>query len=762
MTETPTLWRGIKLLVVSPTPTHPQDHGNRKRIFELCSELKRQGAFIHFAHYASEHDWRHARPLHAEQQMREVWDAYDLIAPSRGLHLAALAPDHGIDEWADPSLTAFVGWACRIHNYDAVIVNYTWLSFCLEAVPAQIFKILDTHDAFGRRRSLLNKLGVENEFFHTTPEEEAKALARADLVWAIKDDEREYFEQELGAKNCLTVLHAEPETRVWRNAPRPDGFLRAGVIGARNNVNRRNLERFLQTALPLFSSYLADVKIAVAGGCADDFAGQTHPNIEVIGRVDQIEDFYGNVDVVIAPIASSTGLKIKVSEAFAAGAPLVALAHATEGYPTLEPSHLLPDFAAMAMELIKLAFDREPLEPLARQSHQVWAAIRHQVLVAIEQTRQQIIKRDKDRVCVVAPVAALDPRSVLYDHLFAALQFIRQSNPVSLFLTGPAAIPNDAIIEHFGRDLRIFADPAVIAALGPRAPGSWSAVALGDLFESRGFQRAYLMADCARSVGGRTGVLKRVYLRHDAVTIAGGDADALVQLLRPLVPVVLMSVDRRAIGRWDGMFGIAGSATVPFRQIALLDCFTIGETPPDAAPLLVLASPYDPLLPALQDYADRLGAAMSVLDPGDLELAVALLNPASSAGDPRAIIGGAKLAVDLGSAHPLAAVIGESLRRAGVPVITPLRGPAAAAMQSSPDICPASLLRLLRVIALGLADGDYAAQLRIQTARQTKGEAANSGWYWFWKDLDADLNASPGSDLEGLFGPAQPKQAAED
>ena len=135
-------WRSFKILVVSPTPTHPQDHGNRKRIFEICSELKRQGAHLHFVHFPSERDWRHSRPARFEAQMREAWDEYDLVAPSRPLHPDAIGQDHTIDEWADPGVASFVAWACRVSSYDAVIVNYTWMSFCLSATPDDVFKIL--------------------------------------------------------------------------------------------------------------------------------------------------------------------------------------------------------------------------------------------------------------------------------------------------------------------------------------------------------------------------------------------------------------------------------------------------------------------------------------------------------------------------------------------------------------------------------------------------------------------------------------------
>jgi len=745
-------WLGARILVVSPTPSHPQDHGNRKRVFEICAELKRQGAYIHFVHYASEHEWRHGRPALPEKQMRAAWDAYDLIAPSRELHLAAASRDHTIDEWADPGLSAFVAWICRIDKFDAVIVNYTWLSFCLDAVPAAIFKILDTHDAFGNRRAMLAKIGIEPEFFHTTPEEEAKALARADLVWAIKDDERDYFIRDLGMKNCLTMLHAEPATGVWQGAPSKDPFLRAGVIGARNNVNRQNLEGFLDIALPLFNHYLADVKIVIAGGCSDDFQHRRHPNVEILGRVSDVAEFYRGVDVVIAPVAASTGLKIKVSEAVASGAPLVALAHATEGYPTQEPLHLLYDFKAMAMALIELAFTRERLTDLAARSHQVWLAIESQVLTAIEQTRQQIIARERRHICVVAPIAALNPASLLYDQLFAALTFIGRTNPTLLFLTGPAASPNSAIFDHFGSDLRVFAEPALIAALADQTPDTWTPIELTALFENRGFERAYLIADCRKTLAGGTGLLQRAYVRHDAIAIAGGDADALVEFLRPTVPTLLLSADQRSIGKWAGQYGIADSALVPFRQTDPFVSFAAPDSDKTIVrPILILAAADDPLLPALREYAAALSAGVSVLDPADPVLSAALTYPAAGPDDPRPLIAGAKLVIDLGRIHPLAAVLREAARRLGIPVITPVRGPRAAARaHSSPETSPTSLLRLLRVIALLLADGATAARHAEATKLYAMAETADAGWFWLWRDLTGVVTQATAP--EELFG----------
>jgi len=741
-------WLGMRILVVSPTPTHPQDHGNRKRIFRICQALKQQGAHIHFVHYAAEEEWRHDRGTCHERQMGAAWDSYDLVAPSRPPHAASVGRDHIIDEWADAGLSAFVAWVCRVDHFDVVLVNYTWLSFCLDVVPPGIFKILDTNDAFGHRRAMLDRIGVAPEFFHTTPEEEAKGLARADLVWAIKEQDKEYFARDLGIRHSLTVLHAEPAYELGCAPEAGDRFLRVGVVGARNNVNRRNLENFLEVALPLFQGFLADVKILIAGGCADDFSGMDHPNVKIIGRVPHTAAFYRSVDLVIAPIAASSGLQIKFAEALAAGVPLLALAHASEGYPTREPLHLLPDFEAMALALIELAFDPSRLPDLAERSRQLWSVVQSRVLAAIEQTRQMIIGRERRHICVVTQVAALDPASLLHDHLLAVLGFIRRTNPVVLYLTGPAAKPQSAIFDRFGRDLRVYADPALIDALKDQAPPRWSGVALDELFANRAFERAYFMADCRESLRGGVCMLQRAYVRYDAIELALGDADGLIEFLRTTVPLLLLSTDQRSADKWLGHYGVAAAGVVPFRQNEPSACLTVPVQEQTAARLLVLGAADDPMVPALQLYAARLGAGVDLLDPRDPEVAAALVYPGACGADPRGLIAGARLAVDLGSPGCLAAVLRESLRRLGIPVVTPVRGPQAT--YSLPELSPDSLLRLLRVVGLLLGDGQYAARQGEFTSRQAAAETADAGWYWLWRDLTGASNQGAG--WEELLG----------
>jgi glycosyltransferase involved in cell wall biosynthesis len=729
----PPKWRGLSVLVVSPTPTHPQDHGNRKRIFEICSELKRQGAEIHFIYYAAEMDWRDRRPLRHEREMEAAWDSFHFVAPSRPLHEAAIGEDHLIDEWQDPALAGCVRWFCMARKFDAIIVNYTWLSFCFDQVPPGTYRILDTHDVFSDRRAMLEKNGLAAEFFHTTREEEAKAIARADLVWAIKPDEQEFFETALGAKHCLTMLHAEPEKGLWNTAPSKDGWFRAGIIGARNNVNRRNLEAFLDAAIPILENYIAPVKIVVAGGCADDFADLVHPNVEIMGRVADVADFYRGMDVILAPMQFSTGLKIKVSEALASGAPLLAHAHATEGYPVTEPFHALASFQAIARELAKLSFDRAALPALAAASHAVCTKIQRDVLSAIEKTRVHVLESGKPAMCIVVPLGALNKEALLFDQFFAAFDYLRFAGSVVIYVTGEAGKFNLEILRSVGTEPLIFVEPSLAKQLGEDLPDSWRAKGFVDVLQSREIGSAYFLCDVLGLTALGSNVLNRAYVRQEAVDLSGGNLTSLVDLLRSVTEVILISASAATLaGSHDAISQIAYGRNRPFVSFAQRHKQKIA-----GAGILVLGSESDLLVPALRELGLRLGYPTTVFDPTEPSAASKLASLEKTAAATAIDVEGARLVVDLTPGHWLSSLIGEGAMRVGVPVIECPRGTASVIRHNeSASAVSGTIGGFLRSVARGLGDGAFRRALCTEAADEIASQTRNDGgWTWLWRDF---------------------------
>ncbi len=364
-----------RALVVSPTPTHPVDHGHRNRVRQTTGLLARAGYAVDFVLYPMDDDWRAAIPP-ALAEMQAAWGhgggMVSVVPPSRALHAPPAGAHHAIDEWWDPALDAQIDFLVRRRRYDAMLVNYVFLSRALLHAPPRCRRVLDTHDRLSGRGALFARNGAPPEFFSTTEAEEAKGLARADLVLAIKQSEADFF-RTITSRNVLTLPFAPKRRKAAPARPSDTTALRVGFIGADNTVNAANLAAFLRRLALWHGLYLPDLAVRVAGNVCRRIA-QPPPFVTLLGRVEDAGAFYADVDVVVAPLAFSTGLKIKVAEALGRGMAVVATADAFDGFPPRDALHTLPDLDAVCGALVMLAADRGRLAALTTASRRAAAA----------------------------------------------------------------------------------------------------------------------------------------------------------------------------------------------------------------------------------------------------------------------------------------------------------------------------------------------------------------------------------------------------
>ena len=163
-TSSQSRWHGRNVLVLSPTPTHPIDFGNRRRIYHICRRLKDLGATLTFLHYPAETDWRTSVPVESQKAMMLEWDGYYVATVTREVHSSAIQSHHSIDEWWDDSIGKTLEWLFKTNSFDIFLVNYTWLSRAFTYAPPNTLKILDTHDRFSDRREMLEGNGIAPEF----------------------------------------------------------------------------------------------------------------------------------------------------------------------------------------------------------------------------------------------------------------------------------------------------------------------------------------------------------------------------------------------------------------------------------------------------------------------------------------------------------------------------------------------------------------------------------------------------------------------
>ncbi len=355
-------------LVLSTTPPFPRHYGNRNRVRQTLEFLRASGYSISFLLYPFDEEWTRGIPDYYKQ-LAEQFDYFSVIPNSRALHQQAVGFHHGIDEWWDENIERQLTWLLARKRFDVLFVNYTFLSKAFLAAGDACLKLLDTHDQFTDRREIFERFGAPPEFFYTTADQEAIAFDRADAVIAIKASEADFiravtnkpvFAIPYWDSDALAKSTAGRGAQVAFDHERP---LRLGFIGAANSVNSLNLRRFLNQFYRHLRLYDLPVRVIVAGGvCAQ--IGDDYPFVERVGRVEDLADFYHNIDAVIAPLEFSTGIKIKIGEALAWGVPVLATRNAFDGFQDFHAGQSARDVAELCEVIASVATNESSLEPL--------------------------------------------------------------------------------------------------------------------------------------------------------------------------------------------------------------------------------------------------------------------------------------------------------------------------------------------------------------------------------------------------------------
>ncbi len=338
------------ILVVSPTPTHPQTAGNRARIYNLLSSLVKNGYEVHFLYIQHE-------KTSDLSEMRKCWGnkfhtieytkpksrsnkASTVISNSRNGFFAKIVRKllskfqkiryriekdlkyvYLIDEWYDDSADRVLAELSKFINPDVVIVEYVFISRALDCFGPETLKIIDTHDIFANRHRLYLKNEKTPRWFSTTVRQENIGLRRADIVLTIQDREADLLKQRLSGKSTKVITVGHIVDLAHKDILDSNSH-RIIFVASANPINLDGLSFFLNQVFTDVKKELPNARLVLAGSICEAIPDEPSRYTK-LGKVDSLRDAYETADLAISPILFGTGLKIKSIEALGYSMPLV-------------------------------------------------------------------------------------------------------------------------------------------------------------------------------------------------------------------------------------------------------------------------------------------------------------------------------------------------------------------------------------------------------------------------------------------------------
>jgi glycosyltransferase involved in cell wall biosynthesis len=307
------------------------------------SHLKELGHRVHLVHYG------HVKALPEDYVlMAKAWDSVTFIEKTLDYQKTGTGY-YRADDWYQSGSGEVVANLCNLLNIDMVITNYIFFSKILDYIPNGVVKVLDTIDKLSERNQMFLEQDTSPDHFWTTAEEEKIALDRADVVLAIQDKERAYFET-VTKKPVITLGHYEPDNLITRTCKY--SLKKIGFLGGPNPVNITSLKEFITKFSQAVKDHQLDLELHIFGGICDHLDNNESKSVLLRGFAEDLKDVYEECDLIVNPLTFGTGLKIKTVEALSYGVPIISTAIGFEGITTDEPYFLLNNLDEMVDAII--------------------------------------------------------------------------------------------------------------------------------------------------------------------------------------------------------------------------------------------------------------------------------------------------------------------------------------------------------------------------------------------------------------------------
>jgi polysaccharide biosynthesis protein PslH len=342
-------------------PVHPEEREGAERLIDHGIDLR---AYDRPAARTPETIGLMARrPGLAAAALREplvAWQADVFWTALRPLAAKALSegPFAAVNvnhDWAS-------SWICRLPLERAVGVltleNLTWSYYANRA-----------RSASGVRRALL---AAESRRWRRY---DRRHFGAYDLLVTVSENDA-----DLAARETTTRTVAIPsgvDTRALNPGPEPEHRPSEPTLVFTGNMrwppNAEGLRWLLRDVWPRVRARVPEIRLLVIGAHPpDDIGALADDRVRMTGRVPELEPYFREASVVVIPILSGAGIRLKILDALASGRAIVSTTMGAEGAQVRDGEHLViadgPEgFADAVVRLLDNPAERRRMGAAARR-----------------------------------------------------------------------------------------------------------------------------------------------------------------------------------------------------------------------------------------------------------------------------------------------------------------------------------------------------------------------------------------------------------
>lgn len=164
---------------------------------------------------------------------------------------------------------------------------------------------------------------------------EYAAVRYSDKIIALHEKDSFRLEEKYGRKAdyivpvCIKDTQREKSFKLVNEKKKEGKKLKVGFIGTAFFANVESAKIISQYIAPKVEGI---ANFYICGNGFEKYKALNSTNVNVSGYIDSLDDFYNEMDVMIFPIFSGAGMKVKIAESLMYNKPILASAFALVGY----------------------------------------------------------------------------------------------------------------------------------------------------------------------------------------------------------------------------------------------------------------------------------------------------------------------------------------------------------------------------------------------------------------------------------------------
>ena len=248
-------------------------------------------------------------------------------------------------------------------------VNYVWfngpnsfkknLNFVSQHLPKSkiIYDMVDVHFLRYKRSLLLNPFKISDyKRYFKYKKIETKLIKKASIVVAISEKEKELISKYVSPEKVITISNIHYPKVSKTEIPTFNQRKNILFIGSKHTPNIDAIYFLYNEIMPKVWKINKEIKVQIIGDVVEEIKGISNPLFEFLGYVPNVESYFLNSKLMVAPLRYGAGVKGKIGQAFEYYLPVITTDIGAEGMNLTDNHHAIitNDSTEFANKIVEL------------------------------------------------------------------------------------------------------------------------------------------------------------------------------------------------------------------------------------------------------------------------------------------------------------------------------------------------------------------------------------------------------------------------